>query len=86
VAAASQQVAERTLQAGRQPNTVTEQIYRQILRRRPTERETERAVAFTEKNMAKLKRTESDPARRREKVWQNLAQVLFSSSEFMFVD
>jgi hypothetical protein len=36
--------------------------------------------------MAKLKRTESDPARRREKVWQNLAQVLFSSSEFMFVD
>ncbi len=86
VVAASQQVAKRTLQAGRQPDTVTEQIYQQILRRRPTERETERAVVFTKKNMAKLERAESNPIRRKEKAWQNFAQVLFSSSEFMFMD
>jgi len=86
VSNASQQVAKRTLQTDWHPHAVTEQIYRQILRRRPTQHEIERAAAFTEKNMAKLEWTQSDPTRRREKAWQNLAQVLFSCSEFMFVD
>ena len=82
VAKASGRLAKR---AGGNPNLVgaTHQLYADILRREPSERETLRAVQFVSQALGQA---EADPPKATEQAWLSLARVLFSSNEFMFLD
>ena len=82
VAKASGRLAKR---AGGNPNLVgaTHQLYADILRREPNEKETLRAVQFVSQA---LDQAEADPPKTTEQAWLSLARVLFSSNEFMFLD
>ena len=67
------------------PNLIaaSHQLYADILRREPSEREASRSVAFVQNALGQA---EAAPAKATEQAWQSLARVLFSSNEFMFVD
>ena len=67
------------------PNLIaaSHQLYADILRREPSEREAARSVAFVQNALGQA---EAAQAKATEQAWQSLARVLFSSNEFMFVD
>ena len=68
------------MQSNGNPNIggATEQLYEDILRRKPNELETLRAIEFL-----KEKEASEQPSLQ---AWKSLAQVLLSSNEFMFID
>ena len=68
------------MQSNGNPNIIgaTHQLYEDILRRKPNEHETLRAIKF-------LKEEESSEQPSLQ-AWKSLAQVLLSSNEFMFID
>ena len=82
VTKASRRLAKR---ADGNPNLIaaSHQLYADILRRKPSEREASRSVAFVQNALGQA---EAAPAKATEQAWQSLARVLFSSNEFMFVD
>ena len=82
VTKASGRLAKR---ADGNPNLIaaSHQLYADILRREPSEREAARSVAFVQNALGQA---EAAPAKATEQAWQSLARVLFSSNEFMFVD
>lgn len=68
------------MQSNGNPNIIgaTHQLYEGILRRKPNEHETLRAIKFL-----KEEETSEQPSLQ---AWKSLAQVLLSSNEFMFID
>jgi len=82
VAKATERLAKR---ADGNPNLIAaaHQLYADVLRREPSEREAVRSVEFVQRAVAQA---EAAPTKATEQAWQSLARVLFSSNEFMFLD
>ena len=82
VAKATERLAKR---ADGNPNLIAaaHQLYADVLRREPSEREAVRSVEFVQRAVGQA---EAAPAKATEQAWQSLARVLFSSNEFMFLD
>ena len=71
-------------QSNGNPNIIgaTHQLYEDILRRKPNEQETLRAMKFLRFGKSKEEASEKPSLQ----AWKSLAQVLLSSNEFMFID
>ena len=82
VAKASERLAKRA-DAHPSPAGAAYQLYAGILRREPSDRETQRAMEFVE---LALGQADIDASKAKQQAWQSLARVLFSSNEFMFLD
>ena len=82
VAKATERLAKR---ADGNPNLIAaaHQLYADVLRREPSEREAVRSVEFVQRALGQA---EAAPAKATEQALQSLARVLFSSNEFMFLD
>jgi len=63
-----------------------EAAYRRALGRLPRAEETEHALSFLERYMEAIAAEVPDETARRERAWQGLCRVLFSSSDFLYVD
>ena len=61
-------------------------MYRKAFGRAATVTEVARANGFIAKIAPKLATLEPDAAKRKVRVWQMLAQALFASNEFIYVD
>jgi hypothetical protein len=72
-------------QSNGNPNIIgaTHQLYEDILRRKPNQQETLRAMKFLRFVKSKEVEASEKPSLQ---AWKSLAQVLLSSNEFMFID
>ena len=82
VSKASERLAKRA-DGHPSPAGAAYQLYAGILRREPSDRETQRAMEFVE---LALGQADIDASKAKQQAWQSLARVLFSSNEFMFLD
>jgi hypothetical protein len=60
--------------------------YRKVFSRPPSDIEIAHAKRYLADYAALLNRTEPDPAKRLEKAWTSLCQLLFASNEFIYID
>jgi hypothetical protein len=84
--AQSRALAERMLrEAGDDPARL-ERAFRLAYGRPPSAPERAELLGYLREYAARLSSSESDPARRRLLAWQSVAQILFASSEFVYVE